>query len=244
MLDSASHSWVFGWLDCINNNVTNGVGILSSQSITDLEKHYGSPVLDVNGNSVCGRGKAEDGTPCRMSAGWGTDHSGFGACKYHDSEERMELAVPKGSVLYSHITGNTRLRNHLIEEEKRSELDNLDGEIILLRAMLKILVEKYGEKTVDGETLDIIELGSHFADVSLQTRELTALVDKISAAIKRKYEVMQIAGSTITRDRVREYMTNIQLALGQVLRNECSSCHESHGQRDSALEAIRRVGDI
>ena len=64
--------------------------------------------------------------------------------------------------------------------------------------MLKILVEKYGEKIVDDETLDILEFGTDFETIDAQTKSLVNLVDKITASIKRKYEVLQIAGSTIT----------------------------------------------
>jgi hypothetical protein len=159
--------------------------------------------------------------------------------------KRILIALPsRGRVIYSGIAKNDRLKEHLVQEEKRSELDNLDGEIVLLRAMLKILVEKYGEKMVDDETLDLFEYGTDFETVDAQTKSLVNLVDKISSSIKRKYEVLQIAGSTITRERVRDYVNQIQLALGQVLRNECTHCKKLHHQRDNAIEAIRRVGEL
>ena len=152
--------------------------------------------------------------------------------------------VQRGRVIYSGVAKNDRLKDHLVDEENRGELDNLDGEIVLLRAMLKILVEKYGERVVDDELLDILEFGTDFDTIDKQTRALVNLVDKISTSIKRKYEVLQIAGSTITRERVREYVNSIQLALGQSLRNECPHCKKLHNQRDTAIEAIRRVGEL
>jgi len=216
-----------------------------SQTFSELEEHYGEPQRGEDGNPICGRGKKNGGV-CKFESGWGTDHIGFGPCKYHDSEERLDLpnVVQRGRVIYSGIAKNDRLRDHLIHEENRSELDNLDGEIVLLRAMLKILVEKYGEQVVDDELLDILEFGTDFDTMDKQTRALVNLVDKITTSIKRKYEVLQIAGSTLTRERVREYVNNIQLALGQVLRNECPHCHKLHKQRDNAIEAIRRVGEL
>ncbi len=218
---------------------------MSTTTISQLEEHYGEPQRSEDGTAICGRGKKAKGI-CRFEAGWGTDHVGYGPCKHHDSEDRMELSnvAQRGRVIYSGIAKNDRLRDHLHNEEKRGELDNLDGEIVLLRAMLKILVEKYGEKTVDDEALDILEFGTDFETIDAQTKALVNLVDKISTSIKRKYEVLQIAGSTITRERVREYVNNIQLALGQVLRNECPHCRKLHNQRDTAIEAIRRVGEL
>ena len=217
---------------------------MTNKTLSELEEHYGDPQLSEEGEPICGRGKKLSGI-CRFSAGWGTDHVGYGPCKYHDSEERMEIALPnKGRVIYSGIARNERLRNHLQDEEKRGELDNLEGEIVLLRAMLKILVEKYGEKIVDDETLDILEFGTDFETIDAQTKSLVNLVDKITASIKRKYEVLQIAGSTITRQRVRDYMNQIQLAIGQVLRNECPHCLKLHNQRDQAIDAIKRVGEL
>tara|TARA_R110000824_G_scaffold82277_7_gene206297 strand:- start:1332 stop:2048 length:717 start_codon:yes stop_codon:yes gene_type:complete len=218
---------------------------LMAQTFSELEEHYGEPQRGEDGNAICGRGKKSGGV-CRFEAGWGTDHVGFGACKYHDSEDRMNLPniVQRGRVIYSGVAKNDRLKEHLVDEENRGELDNLDGEIVLLRAMLKILVEKYGERVVDDELLDILEFGTDFDTIDKQTRALVNLVDKISTSIKRKYEVLQIAGSTITRERVREYVNSIQLALGQSLRNECPHCKKLHNQRDTAIEAIRRVGEL
>ena len=217
---------------------------MNDTTSAELEEHYGENQKDSDGSPICGRGKKLGGV-CRFEAGWGTDHVGFGPCKHHDSEEKMEIALPsRGRVIYSGIAKNDRLKEHLVQEEKRSELDNLDGEIVLLRAMLKILVEKYGEKMVDDETLDLFEYGTDFETVDAQTKSLVNLVDKISSSIKRKYEVLQIAGSTITRERVRDYVNQIQLALGQVLRNECTHCKKLHHQRDNAIDAIRRVGEL
>ena len=217
---------------------------MNETTIAELEEHYGQPQVSDDGITLCGRGKKLNGI-CRFEAGWGTDHVGYGPCKHHDTENRMELTpVERGRVIYSNVATNSRLKEHLHQEEKRTELDNLDGEIVLLRAMLKILVEKYGEKVLDGETLDLLEFGTDFETVDLQTKSLVNLVDKISSSIKRKYEVLQIAGSTITREKVRNYMNQIQLALGQTLRNECPHCHKLHNQRDNAIESIKRVGEL
>ena len=217
---------------------------MNETTTAELEEYYGEAQISSDGKPICGRGKKISGV-CRFDAGWGTDHVGFGPCKHHDTEERMEIALPdRGRVIYSGIAKNASLKEHLQQEEKRGELDNLDGEIVLLRAMLKILVEKYGEKMVDDETFDLLEFGTDFETIDAQTKSLVNLVDKISSSIKRKYEVLQIAGSTLTRDRVRDYVNQIQLALGQVLRNECPNCKKLHHQRDNAIEAIRRVGEL
>mgnify|MGYP001426465914 CR=1 FL=1 len=77
----------------------------------------------------------------------------------------MDVALAdsgRGRVIYSNIAQNLRLREHLQSEEKRTELDNLDGEIVLLRAMLKILVEKYGEKVVDLAFFYLLDRKSSF----------------------------------------------------------------------------------
>ena len=66
---------------------------MTNKTLSELEEHYGDPQLSEEGEPICGRGKKLSGI-CRFSAGWGTDHVGFGPCKYHDSEERMEIALP------------------------------------------------------------------------------------------------------------------------------------------------------
>lgn len=36
-----------------------------------------------SGQGACGAARHSDGAPCRMEAGWGTDHLGHGRCKLH-----------------------------------------------------------------------------------------------------------------------------------------------------------------
>lgn len=217
----------------------------SGDLMTLAEQQFGEPQIDENGKAICGRGKS-NGDICKMDSGWGTHHIGYGACKHHDSETALDLPLPKGKILYSEVATNNRLRSHLSQEEDRTELDNIDGEIVLLRAMMKILVEKYGHSVADdtGEIIDIIEFGTSFDEIESQTKAIVNLVDKISAGIKRKYEVMQIAGNTVTRERVREYLSQIQIGLSQVLRNECPKCRHQHNMRDTAVKSIKSVGEI
>jgi hypothetical protein len=44
------------------------------------------------GISICGQPK-KNGLPCRRSPGWGTDHEGTGACKFHGGQ------TPNGAVV-------------------------------------------------------------------------------------------------------------------------------------------------
>jgi hypothetical protein len=39
--------------------------------------------------TLCGA-KGRQGTPCRRPAGWGTDHAGFGTCKFHTGSTRTQ----------------------------------------------------------------------------------------------------------------------------------------------------------
>src|SRR5215208_1617092 len=69
------------------------------------ERTLGSPRAWVTKGETCGANRGEGRPRCRMPAGWGTDHVGYGQCKYHGGRMRSnrvasakaELAAVTGS---------------------------------------------------------------------------------------------------------------------------------------------------
>jgi hypothetical protein len=70
------------------------------------------------------------------------------------------------------------------------------------------------------------------------------MVDRLSETIKRKYEVMKIAGEVIPRETVRAYVEQVITILNQTLRNTCPECNHNHNLRDRCLAALDILGSL
>jgi len=55
-------------------------------------------------NNTCGATN-NNGGPCELPAGWGTDHVGEGRCKYHGGKDRDEGGAPEGEANGNYDTG-------------------------------------------------------------------------------------------------------------------------------------------
>lgn len=186
---------------------------------------------------------------CMREAGWGTTHIGEGECRDHEVKDDA-ISVTSDNV-YSLDVKHKRLKELVESEEARSKLgtiDNLDGEIKLLRAMIRITAEAFGQELqVQGEgddaSFSVVEvedpdvLRSHVSSI-------THFVDRLSTLIKRKYEILHISGETIPRERVRQYVTSIQIILNNTLRDICSECGHKHGMQSEVLKQLYILGDI
>lgn len=92
-----------------------------------------------------------DGAPCHKSAGWGTDHKGIGPCRLHGGNfanvakaaERKRAEAEMRQVLAG--LGESRpVANPLLA------LRQLAGEVLLLKDMLRGMVERLGSLRYDG----------------------------------------------------------------------------------------------
>tara|TARA_Y100000310_G_scaffold345002_1_gene461100 strand:- start:14640 stop:15287 length:648 start_codon:yes stop_codon:yes gene_type:complete len=189
-------------------------------------------------------GKSKSTGTCMKMAGWGTDHLGEGACKDH---EVKEISLRDENVYVLDVR-HKRLNELVASENARSELgglDNLDNEIVLLRAMIRMSAEKFGfdlipdgdDGLIVGEVEDPSAIRQHIATI-------THFIDRLSQLIKRKYEILHISGETISRERVRSYVTNIQIILNDELRDSCSECGHKHNMRKKALDKMFVLGDL
>lgn len=217
-----------------------------------LETEF-EPSEIVLGRPVCGgrrTGHEHEGETCLALAGWGTVHKGSGPCKHHggEAETGIDRALHASKSSYISLIKHKRLREIYTYEETREQIDSVDEEIILMRSLIKLLSEQFGLGIKDGEDEDEDEDEGEelfdFNSVHDQASKLTGLIDKLSTAIKRKYEVLEIAGAVIPRDAVRAYVNQVQLELNRILRNTCRHCGAEDGQRDKALEALAKVGSL
>lgn len=217
-------------------------------------------VLNVDGEVVCGatRVRADTGGlrggPCNRDAGWGTMHPGEGHCKDHggDASTTLDITITdraKGKS-YREVVKHQRLQELIAEEEDLGDLNNLDGEIVLIRAMLKLASESFGltmNFTAEGlaDTDEGWEKRSEaYLAFNPQAKQLIELMNLLSSTLKRKFEILQISNEVIPRPVVRHYITQLTLAAQRTLRNSCARCKHEHNMRDNLMTAWALIGDI
>lgn len=186
---------------------------------------------------------------CHRDAGWGTIHLGKGACKDHGGEvvTALDKKVDK-EFAYSLVVKDTRLQQLLLEEENRENIDNLDNEILLARAMIRYLAEKFGVSlnigTEKGDEPIEVNNPIGLRLITSEIQEIMRLTAFLSSLIRKKYEIMGLAGEVLTREAVRQYVAQIQLLLNNILRNTCPECHFEHNQRDQVMAGLALIGNL
>ena len=192
--------------------------------------------LPDNGD-ICGSEK-KSGGQCLKQAGWGTTHLGSGPCRTHGGASSEGIVLREVGSSYTEVVKHQRLKELLSEQDTEAFLDNTDGEIKLIRAIIKLLAENLGMSlSTDGEELSVTAMKHDAA-------EIIAMAAQLSIAIKRKYEILQIAGETIPREKVLSWVNQIQLILNNTLRDTCPHCRRDHGMRSRAFEALKMLGDL
>ena len=211
-----------------------------------LEERYGPPILNADGNPICGRDKKGTERRCTKSAGWGTVHSGYGPCKTHGGEGHSDLEVrDENSGSYNLVIKHQRLAELFRQEMKVADPDNLDKEITLIRSMIKLLAENFGAgDNIDFEAAIEGKLDGTFTTIRDEAIDIAKLVDNLSSTIRKKHEVLRMAGEMISRDVVRAYMLQIQLVLNNTLRNTCQHCRRTTNARDQCLAALQALGNL
>jgi len=186
-----------------------------------------------------GRKGPESTTPCIATAGWGTDHVGYGPCSVHEVEEKT-----KGVPL---VIKNERLSEIVKGLKEEGGLENLDSEILLLKGLIYFTAEHVGVKaSVDEDGVVTLETNPSHPPTSFlaDATYISRTIDRLSETIKRKYEILQIAGMVIPRDAVRSYLQQLSTSIDQVLRDTCSECGHEHGMRDKVITALELLGDL
>ena len=215
--------------------------VVSEPLHRQMISEWGEPVRDQEGNPICGS-PSQSGLQCNRVAGYGTPHLGYGICALHGGERRMiPLDVRDG---YKALVKHQRLRELLTEEAANPNIDSLDGEIILLRAFIKLLAEKFGFEQVYHDGKPSFEPIEGFGAFVEQIMPVAKLLERLTDAIERKYTILGIAGAVIPRDTVRAYMNQVQLVLLKTLRNDCPMCHKTHGMKDQAIGALELLGSL
>lgn len=110
-----------------------------------IEGTRGGPTIIVGGKRKCYRRRNKRPGRCGNPAGWGTDHKGEGACKYHGG------ATPRGpaSPHFKHGRYSRYMKDSLagIMEQLRKEVDleSIDEEILAATALFAWHMRLSGE---------------------------------------------------------------------------------------------------
>lgn len=89
----------------------------------------------------CGAKSKTSGETCQNGAGKGTDHPGYGRCKFHGGAKEQ---VPPES-RYAAVKAGPRLKELIQSFSEDEDMLKLEGELVLLRALAANFVERYDE---------------------------------------------------------------------------------------------------
>ena len=190
-----------------------------------------------NGNSV-------DDNFCMLGAGRGTSHKGYGPCDLHGGDTDVSAIAITENVdsRDAIVIKNDRLKQLFDQEMNSGSIDNMDSNIALISAMIKMTAEGFG-MVYDTDAEGMIETDNPNV-LRSQSLEMAALIRQKSAIIKDKHQVMQIAGETIPRSLVRSYALQMQLAVAKILRDTCPHCHKVHNMRTDVLAELNDLGGL
>lgn len=212
---------------------------------TDFEARFGKAIVTKQGVEICGQPNSVQGSICHRTSGWGTQHAGYGPCVHHGGISDDLQNVDRS---YATVVTHRRLRELLIEEYAAPDVDNLDHEIILLKAIIRLLAENFAIKlTYDKDGLVVDEEEEHiqgFYQITEQSVEIRKTINDLSNTIKKKYQVMLLAQETIPRTRVRSYIGQILNILNSTLRNTCESCGHDHQTLNNVQQSLGLIGEI
>lgn len=98
---------------------------------------------------LCGA-KRENGTTCRLVAGWGTDHLGEGHCRKHGGNHpahkaKLERERDTDTEVYSENLEHAKIRTLFQAFRRRSDPTDVLDDLALLRALLIDYVNRHAE---------------------------------------------------------------------------------------------------
>lgn len=93
-------------------------------------------------DGFCGA-KTRAGTPCRKTAGWGTDHVGVGRCRLHGGATPIKHGARSQLRRYGRL--NHRIGELIEVYEQDPDPTNILSEIAAMRALFHDWIERYEE---------------------------------------------------------------------------------------------------
>lgn len=150
----------------------------------------------------CGAKAKGTGRPCRLPAGWGTDHPGAGRCKLHG-----------GASLRKHGRRcSPEVRRAITEaHEKAARAMNMEDDVVMVRALRLAVLNKIDRaKRPDGGT----------GPIELTADEVRMLGDLCEAASRIDYRRLRIEQGAKALDKYDQADDRAELAKLLGLRPE------------------------
>ena len=218
-------------------------------SLAQFEEKHGVTNFDQTGKTVCGRERYNTAGGkrtrlCANDAGWGTDHFGYGPCVTHGGVSNGMISKDNLTV----VVENEQLRAILAAEYENQSVDSLDDEIILLKAMIKMLASTFAVKVHWDADDAVVMQGDEdmqgWKGLSEQAKEISRIIMLLANTLKNKYQILQISRETIPREQVRAYINQVIALLQNSLRNTCERCGHEHGSLNNVIAGMDIIGGI
>ena len=212
--------------DEIKNNVpTVIVRSDSSEELINNSLLYAT-VYDKDGNPICGQKRKDEKSLCKRTAGWGTEHFGWGSCKDHDLTKQAE-------VIYLDAISDDDLREFVeLHSEGKELLSNNEDELVVARALLRMRLVQLNSK-------DVLSVEGRTAYKDVQTS-----LKLIDSMLLTQNELRKTTRDMIPRDVVIGYFAKVTSILQQELRNVCIKCGGYHNMRDLVVSKLELLGPI
>ena len=214
-------------------------------ALVQFEEKFGVTHFDSNDKPICAR-PASRGRTCANDAGWGTDHRGMGPCLNHGGVPSGTISIdPKNNMTL--VIQNEQLRALVAAEYTAQDVDSLDDEIVLMKAMIKLLAANFGVKVYwdkDEAKLEEQEDMEGWRGLTEQSREISRTIMMLANTIKSKYQVLAVSRESIPRPEVRAYIMQVVSIIQSSLRNTCSECGHESNDLNNVIDSIQMLGGI
>lgn len=131
---------------------------------------------------VCGA-KTRSGTPCKLRAGWGTQHFGSGRCKLHGGNAGRPIIHGRYSLFH---------RQSLAEKAQRFLSDDNPSSLIEELALTRALLQEYLDRFPEGQILPYQDIERILAMVETIGRMVERISRILNATTLTQAEVMYL----------------------------------------------------
>lgn len=197
----------------------------------------------------CGRNRKKGLGPCRRPAGWGTDHAGFGACKFHGgaSPSGKKFAA-KQALQYAAVTAGIP-RDVDPAQGLMEEIARTAGRIDWYTERIRVLDP---ENVIRGPASQKrIEISRAAGDGAGTATIQTTTITEVTAAIhlfvelefrERKHYAMvcKLALDAGVAERQIRWAESLGVMLGELVRGVFDDMGLRGAEREAALDSAQR----
>lgn len=163
--------------------------------------------VNAEGKPICGALKKADRVPCQHSAGYGTDHVGFGACKFHGGSvssgrvgaARQEILEYVGKMkALGEIEAGVSPDEAMIEEIARAQ-----SSVEWFDKQIKFMTSDENGVPLDGEAAQAVATSNAFNKIMYQWTEQRRLLTTVTSMavraglMQRSIEIQEMQAAAV-----------------------------------------------